>query len=316
LVTGSTGLVGGEIALELQRSGYRVTALVRPGSDYSHLSGSDIVIAEGDVTDSDAVARAMDDQTYVCHAAALVPGTNASVSEFERVNVDGTRIVCEAAIEAGVSRLLHVSTAHVFGIHPGSNLDEESTPTMPHPGYDASKAKAEALVLDYAGGVLDAVIVNPAIVYGPRSRYSGRLINLFLRGRLPVIPLPERMLSLVYSGDVASGARLALESGVRGERYIFAAPELSMRELLTALAEASGRRSPRFSLPAWAAISGVRLAWAVSPVSRWRPPITAAGIRDGGTVYDGSKATRDLGLNYTPLNDGLATTVKWMINRG
>jgi dihydroflavonol-4-reductase len=315
-VTGATGFLGGEIALELQRSGYQVTALVRPGSDRSHLPGGDITFVEGDVTEPDIVARAMENQSYVCHAAALVPGTRASKSEFERVNVGGTRVVCEAAIEAGVSRLLHISTAHVFGIDAGTSVDEESRPlTPPHAGYDASKAMAETIVMDYAAGSLDAVIVNPAVVFGPRSRHSGRLISLFLRGKLPFTPLPNRVLSLVYSGDVASGARMALESGSRGERYILAAPGVTVREFITELATASGRRAPRISLPAWPVICGVALAWAASPISRWRPPITTTGIRHGGTIYDGRKAARKLGIRYTSLEAGLASTVEGMIGR-
>ncbi len=315
-MTGATGFLGSEIALEFQRSGYQVTALVRPGSDRSYLSGRAINLVEGDVTDSNIVAKAMQNQTYVCHAAALVPGTGASGSEFERVNAGGTKVVCEAAIEAGVSRLIHVSTAHVFGIDPGTSVDEESIPsTPPHPGYDASKVQAEGLVLDYAAGPLDAVIVNPAVVFGPRSRHSGRLINLFLRGRLPIIPLPNRVLSLVYSGDVAIGVRMALESGGRGERFILAGPTTTIREFITMLGNASGRRPPRYSLPAWAVISAVALAWAASPISRWRPPVTLSAIRHGGTIYDGSKAIRDLGMKYTPLDVGLVNTVQWISDR-
>ena len=312
-MTGATGFVGGEIALEFQRSGYRVTALVRPGSDRSHLAGHDIALVEGDVTDPDAVARAMRGQKYVCHAAALVPGTGASDAEYELVNTGGTRIVCEAAIEASVSRLLHVSTAHVFGVHPGALVDEETTPSgSAHAGYDASKAKAEALVIGYATDALDTVVVNPVAVFGPRSRHSGRLINLFLRGKLPVIPMPERVLSLVYSGDVARGARLALESGGRGERYMLAGPTVTVREFIQGLAGASGRRTPRLSLPGWFVALGVTAAWAVHPITRWRPPVTVAGIRDGGTIFDGSKATRELGMKYTPVDVGLACTVASM----
>ena len=310
-------MVGGEIALELQRAGYSVTALVRPASARSHLEAGDITFVEGDVTDPAAVRRAMDRQTLVCHAAALVPGSGASNDEFDRVNAGGTRIVCEAAIASGVSRLLHLGTAHTFGIHPGERVDEGSKPsTPPHAGYDASKVAAESVVLEHAGGPLDAVVVNPTTVFGPRSRYSGRLINLFLRGRLPVMPLPRRTLSLVYSGDVGRGARLALETGGRGERYILAGPPVTVREFIDALANASERRAPRLSLPAWAVTGGVAAAWAGSPITRWRPPVTIAGIRHGGTVYDGGRATRELGLEYTPLDVALSATVRWLQNCG
>lgn len=315
LVTGTTGFVGGAIALEFQRAGYRVTALVRPGSDRSYLAGHDIAFVEGDVTDANSVATAMKGQTYVCHAAALVPGTGASEEDFQLVNVDGTRIVCEAAVEAGVSRLIHVSTTNVFGSQPGELVDEESPPpTSPHAGYDTSKAKAEELVLEYASGPLDAVVVNPATVYGPRSGHSGRLISLFLRGRLPVIPLPKRVLSLVYLEDVALGSRLALELGDRGERYILAGPAVTVRDFVQGLSNASGRRAPRLSLPGWIVAAGVAAAWAVRPVTRWRPPVTLAGIRHGGTIYDGGKAARKLGIKYTPVDVGLTITVEWVAN--
>ena len=315
-MTGASGFVGGEIALEFQRSGYRVTALVRPGSDRSHLAEHDIAFVEGDVTDPDAVSKAMAGQKYVCHAAALVPGSGAVDSEFERVNVGGTRTVCEAAVASGVSRLLHVSTVYVFGTQPGAFVDENSTPPLtPHAGYDSSKVDAEAVVMAYVPKTLDAVIVNPAVVFGPRSRHSGRLIKLFLRRLLPVVPLPDRMLSLVYSGDVARGVRLALEKGHPGERYILAGPSVTVRNFINALARASGRRAPRLALPEWLVTAAVSAAWSVSSVTRWKPPVTVDGIRRGGTLYDGSRAQKELGLDYTPLEDSLTETVTWMQGR-
>ena len=102
-MTGATGFIGGEIATEFQFAGYEVTALVRPGSDSSHLLEQGIVLVEGDITKPTDVTRAMQGQAFVCHAAALVPGSGADETEFERVNVGGTRTVCEAAIEAGVA---------------------------------------------------------------------------------------------------------------------------------------------------------------------------------------------------------------------
>jgi len=310
-------MVGGEIALELHRAGYVVTALARPASDRSHLLAEEITVVEGDVTDRDSIRRAMEGQDLVCHAAGLVPGSGADEDEFERVNVSGTRIVCEAAITAGVSRLLHVSTVQVFGIHPGRSVDETATPSKPpHAGYDASKTRAESLVLELAAKSLDAVVVNPTVVFGPRSRHSGRLINMFLHGRLPIIPLPNRVLSLVYSGDVARGARSALETGERGERYILAGPSVTIRAFIETLARVSGRRAPRLSLPGWAAAAGVAALWGASPVTRWKPPVTVAGIRHGGTFYEGGRATRELGLHYTALEDALRTTVEWLQRPG
>jgi len=313
LVTGATGFLGRRIAREFDRSDYQVTALVRPGSDRALLSDRDITFIEGDITNSGDVARAMEGQTFVCHAAALVPGNNGSDDEYHRVNVGGTRTVCDRAIAAGVTRLLYLSTTHVFGIHPGLRVDETTTPTVPpNTGYDNSKIIAEEIVMDHAGGELDSVVINPTTVYGPGSRHSGRLITLFIRGRLPVIPIPEKSLSLVYSGDVALGARLALEIGARGERHILAGPTTTVREFIHTLARVSGKRAPRISLPGWLVASGVSAAWTVSPITRWKPPVTVAGVRRSGTIYDGGKATTVLGLDYTSIDNGLMATLEAM----
>ena len=201
----------------------------------------------------------------------------------------------------------------MFGILPGATITENTTPILPpHAGYDASKSAAEAVIAKYAAGQLDAVVINPTAVFGPRSRHSGRLIRLFLNGHLPAIPLPDRTLSLVYSGDVGRGARLALELGERGEHYILAGPTITVREFIEALASASGRRPPRISLPPWVVAAAVAAAWTVSSITRWRPPVTLAGIRCGGTVYDGHRAEQDLGVEYTPLDVALISTVEWL----
>ena len=274
-------------------------------------------MVEGDVTRQDDVERAMDGQTFVCHAAALVPGSGASDAEFDQVNVGGTRNVCKAAVGVGVTRLLYVSTAHVFGIRPGATLTERDSPVgLPHPGYDSSKSAAEAIIAEHAANKLDSVIINPAVAFGPRSRHSSRLISLFLKGRLPVLPLPNRTLSLVYSGDVGRGGRLALENGKRGERYILAGRPVQIREFIETLAAVSGRKPPRFSLPDRVVAAAVATAWSMSAITRWRPPVTVSGIRNGGTIYDGGRAERELGLAYTPLDDALRSTVEWLLAHG
>jgi len=114
----------------------------------------------------------------------------------------------------------------------------------------------------------------------------------------------------VYVEDVARGIRLALEKGGAGERYILASEAISTRNFIQTLANVTGRRPPRLSVPTWLVQAGVSFLWFLSPVTRWRPPITPAGIRQGGTVYDGSKATRELGLKYTDLGTALHETVE------
>ncbi len=309
LVTGATGMLGGAIARELQDNGYSVRAFVRPGSDTTSLDRDGVSLFEGDITDDDAVVAAVTGVQYVCHAAGLVPGSGGKRADFHNVNVEGTRVMRDAAVTADVSRIVHVSTVHTFGIRPGSVLDETSKPDSdPHPGYDASKVKAEELLLN-SNPRLEVVVVNPTVVFGPGSSPAGRILKMLIKGRLPITPLPDRSLCLVYVEDVARGVRLALERGRPGEQYILASEAVSTRHFIQTLAKATGKKPPRFSTPAWLVQLGVSFLWIVSPLTRWRPPITSEGVRHGSTIYDGSKAVRELGLEYTSLDVALKETV-------
>ena len=310
LVTGATGMVGTAVAQELLDNGYTVRALARPGSDTTALEMDGIPLFIGDINDGDAVAAAVSGVDYVCHVAGLVPGSTRDSSEFHDVNVKGTRTVRDASVAAGVRRILHVSTVHTFGKRPGSVIDELSDLEIdPHLGYDSSKISAEEIMLETDSGT-EVVVVNPTVIFGPRSSHAGRILQMFVKGRLPVTPLPDRSLSLVYVADVARGVRLALEEGRTGQRYILASEAISTRNFIQTLANVTGRKPPRFSVPTWLVQAVVSFFWLVSPITRWRPPITPAGIREGGTVYDGSKATRELGLEYTDLGVALRETVE------
>ena len=309
LVTGATGMVGSAVVQELLEHGYTVRAMARPDSNTTTLEMDGVPLFWGDINDRDTVTAAVSGVDYVCHVAGLVPGSSRDSSEFHDVNVEGTRNVRDASVAAGVRRILHVSTVHTFGKRPGSVVDEMSDlENDPHSGYDRSKFSAEELIQDTDSGT-EVVVVNPTVVFGPRSSHAGRILQMFVKGRLPVTPLPDRTLSLVYVKDVARGIRLALEKGSAGERYILASEAISTRNFIQTLANVTGRRPPRFALPTWLVQAGVSVFWLVSPVTRWRPPVTPAGIRGGGTIYDGSKATRELGLEYTDLAVALRETV-------
>jgi dihydroflavonol-4-reductase len=281
------------------------------------LSQLPVEVVVGDIADGPTLTAAMDGCRRVFHVAALLPGSTRSEGAFARINVEGTRNVLEAAVAAGVERLLHVSTVNVFGPRPGAVLDETSTSKRPlHRGYDQSKSTAEALVREYAAGPLDAVIVNPSVMFGPRSRQSGQLIESFLTGRLRVIPDPKRPLSIISALDVARGCIKAMERGRRGERYILSNPPITVREFLRVLGKVACVPPPRLSLPRWTVAAAVAAAWAISPVTRRPPPVTVKGIWYGGTMYDTSRSANEIGMTYTPLEEALAATVQWLRDVG
>ena len=312
LVTGASGMLGSRLVEFLIADGWNVRAFMRATSDDSVVAAAGADVHRGDIADAESLRRATKGCSVVFHAAALVPGSGASEEEFHRVNVDGTRNVMETAGDIGVCRVVHVSTVNTIAGQPGIMVDENAGPPADaHRGYDASKITAEALALEHASERLDVVVVNPAVMFGPRSRYTGRIIELFLRGRLPILPAPGRRMSFAFVDDAARGCLLAMERGQSGQRYILAGKPVTLGEFIGELALASGRKRPRVSVPAGLVALGVDALRFVSPVTRWKPPVTGKGIRRGGTLYNGAKASQELGLEYTPLRQALAATVRW-----
>ena len=168
LITGATGFIGGHLAERLVRDGHQVRCLVRTGSDTSLLDGLGVELAVGDLTNRRSVAGAIEGCHSVLHCGALVSDW-ATTDEIQRINVTGTRNVLEAAVEASVDRVVHFSTTDVYG-HPGGGIVEESyVPTRFSNWYSQTKLAAESEVRRIAQAhALDAVILRPATVFGPR----------------------------------------------------------------------------------------------------------------------------------------------------
>jgi dihydroflavonol-4-reductase len=304
-------MIGGAITRALLERGGRVRAFVRrregPAAQLEAL-GAQIVL--GDVTDSASTAAAVDGCSEVYHCAALVDPFHWNLDDFDRVNVGGTRNVLYAARASVVRRFLQVSSIAALGAEPGAHADEFTTPHGRwRPGYGRSKFKSEELVR-VAAGDMYAVSVNPAVVFGSGDRYFVQLIRAFMHGRLPAIAFARRPMPLVYVDDVVRGSLLAMEHGESGERYVLAQPTVTVGEFFVELAGVLDRRPPRLILPDWLAIAGAA-AWAlVSLARRRRLPVSGyRALRIGPPDYDGGRATRELGLQYTAFNDALSATV-------
>ena len=313
-------MVGGRIARLLLERGDRVRAFVRPGTGPSRTGVTELEtlgaeIVYGDVTDPSATAVAVGGCSDVYHCAALVDPFHWNLADYDRVNVDGTRNVLDAALAAGVRRFLHMSSIAALGAEPGTRADESAEPSAPwRPGYGRSKFLSEELVRA-AAGEMHVVSVNPGIVFGPADRHFVMLIRAFLRGRLPVIAFAHRPMSLVYVDDVARGSLLALERGESGSRYLLVQPTVTVAEFFDELAAASGRRPPRVRLPDWLAIAGAMGMRAIAPIRRRRAPVASfRGLRIGPAAFDGGLATRELGLEYTPLRDAIDATVAELLS--
>jgi dihydroflavonol-4-reductase len=319
LVTGGSGLIGGALIAELIASGHDVVALARSGKAAESVRARGAQVARGDVSDQ----RAVSDAAQGCELVYNVAGINTLCAPdpalMLRTNVDGAATVTRAAAQAGVRRLIHTSSAASVGEAQGTVGREDS----PHRGsylsvYERSKHLSERAVLDAATGTeLEVVFVNPASVQGPgRASGTGKLLIAFLDGRLRVFI--DTTISIVDVTDCVQGHVLAAQRGEPGERYLLCGATLAITEafeLASRITGVSGR--PRVVAPglARAGAGAVELA---ARLTRRTPPICRAMVETmlHGHRYDGSRAARELGLTYTPVEETLRATIEWATAQG
>jgi dihydroflavonol-4-reductase len=316
LVTGASGFLGSAVANTARAAGYRVRVLIRGSSPRTNLHRDDEIVV-GDLCDRASMAAAMRGVRYLVHTAADYRLWAPSPEDILRSNVDGTRIVMEEALRAGVERIVHTSSVATLELHEGALADE----TRPLPAaravgaYKKSKVIAERLVddmIERAG--LPAVIVNPSTPIGPRDvrpTPTGRIIVEAARGRMP--GFVDTGLNLVHVDDAAAGHLAALRRGRIGERYILGGENVHLGDMLADIAQIVGRRPPRLRLPIAAVYP---LALGAEVWARWsgrEPFATRDGLRMARhhMFFSDAKARRDLGYASRPYREGIADAIAW-----
>ncbi len=313
LITGSTGLIGSELARALAARGDQLRALIRTDSDDSMLAGIELERINGDVTDRRAVRRAVAGAERVFHVAGM---TSMRAGEAERVfavNQGGTRIVAEESLAAGVERFVHTSSVAAIGpAPPGGRADESQPFTAGALGiaYVNSKREAEGEVLSAAARGLDAVIVNPTFVLGPgggRGSSMG-LVRRFLLRRIPAYV--DGGLNIVDVRDAAAGHLLADAAGETGERYILGGRNFTLQRLFADLERISGVPAPRLKLPPQLAAAGARVSEQLGlPLGLVVDEARSAAL---WWTYSSAKAKRELGFAPRPHEETLEDAVSWV----
>jgi dihydroflavonol-4-reductase len=255
----------------------------------------------------------------VYHAAGYNAFCLRDATPMFEVNVRGSENVVRAAARAGVARVVYTSSAASLGERKGTVGSEES----PHRGsflsaYERSKFEAERAVLAAAEETgADVVCVNPASVQGPgRATGSTRLLLDYLNGRLKAVV--DSTLSLVDVDDCTTGHLLAAARGKPAERYVLSGATLTVREGLDLLSRISGIDQPMRTVPPCLALAVGAVGEAVGWVRRDPPRICRELARTltHGHAYDGTKATRELGLVYTPIEETFRRTIAWWQEQG
>ncbi len=303
-VTGASGFVGGAAVRHLVAQGHEVTAMSRraPTDDKIRAAGATPVRCDLE----NVTAEHLGGAEAVLHCAAFVEPWGEK-DAWHRINVGGTARMLEAAAAAGVRRFIHIGTeaAIVHGQHiDGADETYPLAPGSPYP-YCATKAQAERLVREARSAQLFTIILRPRFIWGPGdTTLLPVLVEMAKTGQWRFIDGGRVRTSTTHIDNLVHAIELALTEGKSGEAYfILDDGEVTMRDMLTAMAGSQGIALPDRSVPSWVADGA---AWVLEGI--WRtfgvrraPPLTrhAAMVMARDCVLVGDKAKADLG--YTPV---------------
>ena len=319
LVTGGSGFVGNRLARALVERGDRVRALVRDPAGSADLSALGVELVQGDMTDEASLRRAVEGVDRVFHTAAVV-GDWIDRRQAAEVNVEGTRRLLEAAVAAGVTRAVHVSSLSVLGTKHHHGTDE-SAPYVYGDPYTDTKIDSERVALEFAAeGRIEVVVIRPGFVYGAGDNHVlVPLVERLRGGGFAFIGDGGKELNTVYIRDVVRAALLADETpGAAGQVYnITDGRNTTIREFVTFIAEYLAIPPPTRQVPV-----PVAKAAAVLMESVWRavgaknpPPLNKSRLRFlyYNQGYSIEKAQRELG--YEPqvgYREGLPPALDWI----
>jgi dihydroflavonol-4-reductase len=316
-VTGGTGFIGKHVARKLRARGDEVVALVRTPGGGSELEELGCEAVLGDLGDASAIARGVERSDAVFHVAAIykVGVPRSQHAAMHDANVGGTERVIDAAVQAGVSRIVYVSTGNVYGNTKGQVVDESYTRPQPPQylsQYDRTKYEAHQVALQRIARGAPVVIVMPGGVYGPDDPSQlGNMIDQARTGKLKLRLFPDAGFNFIHVEDVAYGILLAHDKGRIGESYNVAGQKSNIGELVDKVSALCGRRAPRLTMPPFVMKAAIPIGPLVGKLMGF-PPNLAELIRtsDGVTFWmTDEKARRELGVEPRDLDRGLAQTL-------
>jgi len=324
LVTGANGFLGAAVVRQLLAAGWSVRAFVRPGSDRRNLAAVDVDVREGDITDRASLDRALAggcDAVY--HVAADYRLWVKDPAPMYRANVEGSVNVLEAAAGAGVARMVYTSSVAVLGIRADRKPADEDTPVTLEDMigvYKRSKFLAEEAVRRRAAELRYPVVtVNPSTPIGPRDvkpTPTGRVILDAAAGRMPAYV--DTGLNLVHVDDVARGHLLAHDHGRPGERYVLGGEDMTLKQILDAVAAITGRAASNVRLPHWSVWPAAVGAEAIARITGREPRVTRDGLRMSRKhmYFSSAKAERELGYAWRDPREAIRDAVGWFKDEG
>ncbi len=324
LVTGTSGFIGCRLAQILTELGHEVVATGRSANSVEtdrvrSLEKLGIRVIEGSLLEPGFAANLVGKCDAVIHLAAAQHEGNVPDAYFREVNVEGTRALMNAAVNAGVRRFVYGSTIGIYGSARNGELDE-SSPPHPENIYGQTKYEAEQVVLQHASK-LEICIARISETFGPGDFRLLKLFRAIDRGTFPMLGSGENLRQVIYVDDLARGLLLAAEHPAAvGQTFVFAGNEVMTTNAMVAqIAAALGKRPSRLRIPVWPFRWAAAVCETIFRPLGLQPPLTQRRLDffTKSFVFSTAKYASLLGFApRTKFSDGAAITAQWYRENG
>ena len=322
LVTGSSGHVGSNFIRELSKQGFTIRCIDFDG-DYRAYEGFEVEVIKGDITDKESLEPIFKNVDIVFHTAALINLDRRFKKQIRQVNVDGTKNVCEASLQAGVKKLIHFSSVDAFYRFPIEEPLLESRKLIDDPNavpYDLSKADGQKVVLQFCEKGLDASIIHPTSIVGPNDFKPGlpmqEMVNL-ANGKRKL--LPNWGYNFVDVRDLCLTAIAAVELGRTGQNYIVGGEYHMYSYIAELMEEQLGRTVLLSTIPDFVSYLGLPYEYIKSLITGKPRILTIDTLhtgKSGNKVVPSTLAREELGHNPRPLKESIYDMVSFFQKRG
>ena len=316
-ITGATGFIGTHVVRRLAQTQHKMFCLVRNTSKVDHLKELGANIITGDVADKESLLKGMIGCDWVVNLANLYSFWEPDRKIYTKVNIEGTRNVMESALEKGISKVVHISTAGIYGKPADCPFTEES-PVGPvqFSEYFRTKYEGDLIAWElYEKKKLPLVMVYPGAVLGPGDpKATGKYIKDLMDRKLPAIVFNDSIMTFVHVRDVAETIVRATEKENNiGEKYLAGKYQLTFGEINQMVSEISGVPLPKISLPSFLVMVNAKLLTFLANLIK-KPPLWGMSIDQMKTMkegfrFDGTKAEKELGITYTPIRVALEEAI-------
>jgi dihydroflavonol-4-reductase len=319
-ITGATGFIGTHLVKRLTSMDHRPVCFVRKSSNIRELEKLGVDFAQGDLKEKISLRSGMEGCDWVIHLAGVSSFWEQDNSIYTDVNVTGTRNVMECALDAGISKVLHLSTMAVYG-RPAKAPFHEGTTIGPKrfSRYARTKYEGERIAWGlYIKKALPLVVCYPGIVLGSGSQnHTSGIIKRLIQQTMPAKAFLKSIHTYTHVNDVTETIIWALEKDdTIGQRYFIGNYRIPTEAMLRMISSLSGARLPRITLPdsvamLWAYFF-TSLAYIIQKPPAWGMAVDFARTAREGMIADGNRAQRELGITYSPIKDALIEEIDFI----